>query len=211
MVKAVEKAKVPNMVWYNYRRVPAVMLAKQLIDEGKLGGDLRVMGGNSGEYLPPEAVHIGEDVGLVNGGQSLLSSLCQIKSVGYHPLGTFSGYHSNLVGKFFGIRLDIEVEPGMVELALHRQGLFLGPVEPGTDTDIKVLGVLPDHQEIDIGRPLPGKWCRDTGKKPYRPQVDELVEVKPDTEEYPFLEYPGSDPLVPDGTEVDGTVAGEIF
>jgi len=25
------------MVWYNYRRVPAVTLAKQLIDEGRLG------------------------------------------------------------------------------------------------------------------------------------------------------------------------------
>ncbi|OAI42232.1 oxidoreductase [Planctomycetaceae bacterium SCGC AG-212-D15] len=37
MVQAVEKAKVPNMVWYNYRRVPAVTLAKQLIDQGKLG------------------------------------------------------------------------------------------------------------------------------------------------------------------------------
>jgi len=37
MVKAVEKAKVPNMVWYNYRRVPAVTLVKQLIDEGRLG------------------------------------------------------------------------------------------------------------------------------------------------------------------------------
>ncbi|HAB15191.1 MAG TPA: Gfo/Idh/MocA family oxidoreductase [Verrucomicrobiota bacterium] len=37
MVKAVEKAGVPNMVWYNYRRCPAVVLAKQLIDEGRLG------------------------------------------------------------------------------------------------------------------------------------------------------------------------------
>jgi predicted dehydrogenase len=37
MVESVERAKVPNMVWYNYRRVPAVTLAKQLIDEGKLG------------------------------------------------------------------------------------------------------------------------------------------------------------------------------
>ena len=37
MVDAVEKAKLPNMVWYNYRRVPAVTLAKQFIDEGKLG------------------------------------------------------------------------------------------------------------------------------------------------------------------------------
>src|SRR5450631_4317968 len=37
MVEAVEAAKVPNMVWYNYRRVPAITLAKQLIDEGRLG------------------------------------------------------------------------------------------------------------------------------------------------------------------------------
>src|ERR1700722_3955891 len=37
MVQAVEEARVANMVWYNYRRVPAVMLAKQLIDEGRLG------------------------------------------------------------------------------------------------------------------------------------------------------------------------------
>ncbi len=37
MVEAVEKAKVPNMVWYNYRRIPAVTLAKNLIAEGRLG------------------------------------------------------------------------------------------------------------------------------------------------------------------------------
>src|SRR6476660_3549738 len=37
MCRAVEAAKVPNMVWYNYRRVPAVTLAKQLIDQGRLG------------------------------------------------------------------------------------------------------------------------------------------------------------------------------
>jgi predicted dehydrogenase len=37
MVAAVEKAKVPNMVWYNYRRVPAVMLIKQVVEQGTLG------------------------------------------------------------------------------------------------------------------------------------------------------------------------------
>jgi predicted dehydrogenase len=37
MVEAVDAAGVPNMVWYNYRRVPAVTLAKQLVDEGRLG------------------------------------------------------------------------------------------------------------------------------------------------------------------------------
>jgi predicted dehydrogenase len=37
MVSAVEKAGVANMVWYNYRRIPAVSLAKKLVDEGRLG------------------------------------------------------------------------------------------------------------------------------------------------------------------------------
>jgi len=37
MVDAVEKAGVANIVWYNYRRIPAVTLAKRLIEEGRLG------------------------------------------------------------------------------------------------------------------------------------------------------------------------------
>ncbi len=37
MVDAVEAAKVKNTVWYNYRRLPAVTLAKQIVDSGKLG------------------------------------------------------------------------------------------------------------------------------------------------------------------------------
>ena len=37
MVKVVEEAGVPNLVSFNYRRVPAVTLAKMLIDEGRLG------------------------------------------------------------------------------------------------------------------------------------------------------------------------------
>ncbi|MDP4131976.1 MAG: Gfo/Idh/MocA family oxidoreductase [Bacteroidota bacterium] len=37
MVDAIEKAGVKNTVWYNYRRLPAVTLAKQIVDSGKLG------------------------------------------------------------------------------------------------------------------------------------------------------------------------------
>ncbi|MGH6921637.1 MAG: Gfo/Idh/MocA family protein, partial [Geminicoccaceae bacterium] len=37
MAAAVEAAGVPNMIWYNYRRVPAITLARQLIDEGRIG------------------------------------------------------------------------------------------------------------------------------------------------------------------------------
>jgi predicted dehydrogenase len=37
MVEVIESKGVPNMVWYNYRFVPAVTLAKQIVEEGKLG------------------------------------------------------------------------------------------------------------------------------------------------------------------------------
>ncbi|PYV44047.1 MAG: oxidoreductase [Acidobacteria bacterium] len=37
MVTAIEQAGVANMVWYNYRRLPAVTLAKKLVEEGRLG------------------------------------------------------------------------------------------------------------------------------------------------------------------------------
>jgi predicted dehydrogenase len=37
MVRAVERKGVPNTVWYNYRRIPAVTLIKQVVDSGKLG------------------------------------------------------------------------------------------------------------------------------------------------------------------------------
>ncbi len=37
MARTVEAAGVPNMVWFNYRRVPAVALARQVVDEGRIG------------------------------------------------------------------------------------------------------------------------------------------------------------------------------
>jgi predicted dehydrogenase len=37
MVAAVEKSKLPNLVWYNYRFLPAVTLAKNIVAAGELG------------------------------------------------------------------------------------------------------------------------------------------------------------------------------
>lgn len=37
MTQAIERAGVPNLVWFNYRRVPAIALAKQVAEEGRLG------------------------------------------------------------------------------------------------------------------------------------------------------------------------------
>jgi len=37
MTESVTKAGLPNMVWFNYRGVPAVALAKIIVDEGRIG------------------------------------------------------------------------------------------------------------------------------------------------------------------------------
>ncbi len=37
MTDAVEASGLPSMVWFNYRRIPAVELARQVIEEGRLG------------------------------------------------------------------------------------------------------------------------------------------------------------------------------
>jgi predicted dehydrogenase len=37
IVQAVEKTGKPNMIWFNYRGVPACALAKQIIEQGRLG------------------------------------------------------------------------------------------------------------------------------------------------------------------------------
>lgn len=37
MLDAVRASKSPNMVWYNYRRVPALVLLKELLEEGRFG------------------------------------------------------------------------------------------------------------------------------------------------------------------------------
>jgi predicted dehydrogenase len=37
MAAAARRAGVPNMVWFNYRRVPAIAFARRLVDEGALG------------------------------------------------------------------------------------------------------------------------------------------------------------------------------
>ena len=61
MVDAVEKAGVPNTVWYNYRRIPAVTLAKQIVDSGKLGKIFHYRSNFLQDWtISPELPHGGE-------------------------------------------------------------------------------------------------------------------------------------------------------
>lgn len=63
MTLAVEKSGRPSMVWFNYRRVPAVALAKQILDEGKVG---RVFHYRA-KYLQDWTI----DTGVPQGGHTL--------------------------------------------------------------------------------------------------------------------------------------------
>ena len=63
MVAAVEKAGVPNMVSFNYRRVPAIALFKQIIDEGRVGRPFHYRATYNQDYT------IGKDV--PQGGMAL--------------------------------------------------------------------------------------------------------------------------------------------
>ncbi|MGL6226642.1 MAG: Gfo/Idh/MocA family protein [Thermoguttaceae bacterium] len=59
MVQAVEKAGVANMVSFNYRRVPAVSLFKQIIDEGRVGRPFHYRATYNQDYTISEKVPAG--------------------------------------------------------------------------------------------------------------------------------------------------------
>jgi predicted dehydrogenase len=63
MAAAVEKAGVANMVSFNYRRVPAIALCKQVIDEGRIGRPFHYRATYNQDYT------IGQDV--PQGGMAL--------------------------------------------------------------------------------------------------------------------------------------------
>src|SRR2546425_7885449 len=66
MVAAVEKARVPNMVWFNYRRGPALALARPILDEGRVGEGFHYRAAHpQGWALSPEGPPRGRALGRV--------------------------------------------------------------------------------------------------------------------------------------------------
>ncbi|HEX8376102.1 MAG TPA: Gfo/Idh/MocA family oxidoreductase [Geminicoccaceae bacterium] len=59
MAEAARAAAVPTMVWYNYRRVPAVSLAKRLLDEGRVGRVFHYRAGFLQDWIMSPDVPVG--------------------------------------------------------------------------------------------------------------------------------------------------------
>ncbi len=82
--------------------------------------------------------------------------------------------------------------------------------EPRADADVEVLGILPDHHKVDVLRLLVRERCPDAIEEFDRPEVDELVEVKPDRKQDALLEDSGLHPGIADGPEVDRLELREV-
>lgn len=59
MLAAVRKARVPHMLCHNYRRAPAVALAKQIIDDGRLGEIRQYRGAYLQDWIVDPSVPLG--------------------------------------------------------------------------------------------------------------------------------------------------------
>jgi predicted dehydrogenase len=59
MLAAVRRARVPHMICHNYRRAPAVALAKQIIDDGRLGEIRQYRGTYLQDWIVDPAVPLG--------------------------------------------------------------------------------------------------------------------------------------------------------
>jgi predicted dehydrogenase len=59
MVDAVEKAGIANMVMFNYRRVPAVSLFKQIVEEGRIGRPFHYRAVYNQDYTISQKVPVG--------------------------------------------------------------------------------------------------------------------------------------------------------
>jgi len=75
MVKAAEKARGKTFVWYNYRRCPAVALAHQLCQQGKLGRIYQIRGCYLQDWAGPDTPLMWRFQGEVAGSGSL-GDLC---------------------------------------------------------------------------------------------------------------------------------------
>src|SRR5208337_3524482 len=66
-----------------------------------------------------------------------------------------------------------------------------------THADVKVLCVLPYYEEVNVLGGLILKGRLHALEEPHQPQVNVLVEVEPQPEEYALLQYAGLDfPLI---------------
>lgn len=91
MLKAVEAAGVHHMVNFNYRRVPAIAFAKQLLEQGALGEVYHIRGGFSQDfYVDPKVQWTWRFGKKTAGGGSVSTMGCHVFDLARYLMGDVS-------------------------------------------------------------------------------------------------------------------------
>ena len=153
------------------------------LDVGVLPGDLL-------EYPPPEVVGVREHVGLGDEGQvlSAASLASQLEGVAHAALRAVPRREHDLSGHLV-------------------RGVLVGEA---AGSHVKVFGVLPDDDEVDLIGALVLQGAVDPLVEDDGTQVDVLVEGESQLEEQPLLQDPGSDVGVSHRAEVDAVERSQL-
>ncbi len=143
------------------------------------------------EGPPPGVVHVGQDVGLGHQVELLLfvALTGQLKRVADGPLGAEAGGAVDLGGDLLGRALVLE--------AAHAR------VEP--------LGVLANHDEVDVFRALVLEWTVHARIQLHWAKVDVLVHPEADAQQDTYLQRPRWHVWVADSPQVDGVEAPQLL
>ena len=160
------------------------------VDVAVVGLHLGVLNLDAIECLLPCLTCIDEDVRLVDERDLLAPLHRALESVADDPLGTERG----------------------VDADLGRHLLRRALAQRATGTDIRTLGALAAHDEVNLLRSLAReRTARHAGVELHRAQVDVVVHDEPQGQEHTALEDPGRNGRVADRPEQDRVVAAQLL
>ena len=155
-----------------------------------VGLDLGVLDLDAIECLLPGLTGVDEHVRLVNEGDLLASLHRTLECVTDDALGA-------------ECRVDADLGRHLMRRAL---------AQGAAGSDVRTLGALTAHDEVDLLRPLARqRTARHAGVELHGAQVDVVVHDEPQWQEHTALEDAGCNGRVTDRPEQDGVVAAQLL
>ena len=155
-----------------------------------VGLDVGIFLGHVLEGAPPEIVPEGQHVRLGHQGEPLF--LVSLAGIVERPadaaLAAFAGVDGRLHGHFVGRVL----------------------LEESAHAHVHVLGVLADHDEVDVLGALAGQRRFHAGEQFHRPEVDVLIEAEPQFQEQALFEDAGGDLRMAHGAQQNGREGAKL-
>ena len=94
---------------------------------------------------------------------------------------------------------------------LHDEFALGAREHPAADGRVFALGVLPDHEEVDVAGLATGERARDAGHQPHGPEIDVLIELAAELDQRaPERDVIGHLRRPADGTVEDRVVAADL-